>query len=75
LPPGRAPAGVVIRVYTVPDGRLMLEQAIDGTADDEAVAAAARRAGALVEAVGARSVCLVAYNGDTGERFPEGAWR
>jgi hypothetical protein len=67
ITPGICPGGVVIHVYAVPSQVLLLSQRI-GPRDD--VYAAAERAAA----VDAAAVCLVAYDGDTGERYSADDW-
>lgn len=68
IEPGRSPGGVVVRVYATSDPpTLVIEQALRlGDDIDEAATLAA----ALSDASGWHA-CLVAYDGDTGERM---AW-
>jgi hypothetical protein len=71
--PRSAPGGVVVHVYAVPSGRLLVVQSIEaGTYSDKLPEQAAEQAWSLLEAVepGADGVCLVAYDGDSGERGP-----
>jgi hypothetical protein len=71
---GRCPGGVVFHVYAVPTERLLLTRyATDSitAADIEADADAATLALRADE----HAVCLVAYDGDDGGRFPTWAWR
>jgi len=67
LEPGRCPGGVVVQVYatTIPP-TLLIEQRIS-LGDD--VERAATDAAALADELEA-DVCLVAFDGDTGERIP-----
>ena len=69
IEPGRCPHGVVIRIYAVEDApRLLVEQNLRPDDDIESAAAEAF----LLS--GAQSVCLVAYDGDSGERMPPEVW-
>lgn len=65
LEAGRAPGGIVLRVYNVPDGTLMLERCLSRMDDLETLA---ERDSAFVFAV-TDECCLVAYDGDTGMRM------
>ena len=66
LAPNLEPDGMVIHVYAVPSERLLLVSHVNaGNADLGAVDADAVFA-AL--AAGESAVCIVAYDGDTGER-------
>jgi len=68
IEPGRCPGGVVIQVYaakTTPE--LIVEQRLH-PGDDEAEAA--EFAAGLYNG----EVCLVAFDGDTGERFAREDW-
>lgn len=68
LPPGLLPGGYIVHVYSVPDGRLMLADELRSVADVEA--SAVQHA---LTTTGS-DVCLVFFDGDTGERvLPPGA--
>jgi hypothetical protein len=69
IEPGRCPGGVVLQVYAVPTGQLVVEQALR-PGDD--VGDAAELAAALV--LPGWAACLVAYDGDTGDRFTALQW-
>jgi len=69
IEPGACPGGVVIRVYAVPSGTLVIEQRIGPGSDVEAAATLA----AELDAPG-WAACLVAYDGDTGERAGPLEW-
>jgi hypothetical protein len=75
IPSGSAPGGVVVYGYAVPSERLIFVQAIP---QGHAAECAERIADAnfdywLANALpGDEGVCLVAYDGDSGERM---AWR
>lgn len=69
ITPGRSPGGVVVRVYATTDPpTLVIEQAL-GPGDD--IEDAATVAAALADESDGWAACLVAYDGDTGERM---AW-
>ena len=72
LEPGLCPGGVVVRVYraTVPD-ELVIEQRLEPGDDIEFAAQVA----ALLAADGPLEAVLVAYDGDTGERYSPEDWR
>jgi hypothetical protein len=64
---GQAPGGVVVRVYSVPDQALLLEQHLTRDADVEHLAiSGADIVDALTDPGG--EVCIIAYDGDSGER-------
>jgi hypothetical protein len=66
IEPGRCPGGVVVRVYATSDPpALVVEQPL-GPGDD--IDGAAGLAAALADDAG-WAACLVAYDGDTGERM------
>jgi hypothetical protein len=69
IEPGRCPGGVVMRVYAVPSQELVIEQLLGPDDDIEAAATVA----AEMEKPGWGS-CLVAYDGDTGERAGPLEW-
>ncbi len=69
IEPGQCPGGVVMRVYAVPSNALVIEQKL-GPGDD--IEASAEMAAAL-EMPG-WGACLVAYDGDTGERAGPLEW-
>jgi hypothetical protein len=70
LPPGQCPGGVVIHVYSVPSCVLLLTQHVPVTANVEHAAVAAGERVANVPT----DVCLVAFDGDSGERYSAGDW-
>jgi hypothetical protein len=84
IDPGLAPGGVVIHVYAVPTGRhlrsrhLSADDIVNGEqhGDDVVASCAQVDATAAVEDLRADEsfTCLVAYDGDTGERFTPAAW-
>lgn len=65
IDPATVPGGVVLHVYSIPDERLLIVQYLTPDSD------IARQAhhGADVCAAEADAVCLVAYDGDTGQRL------
>ena len=69
IDPGRCPGGVVLRVYAAPTGRLLLE--VTARTEAEAALRAGRDADETFAALHTfeRGVCLVAYDGDTGDRY------
>lgn len=72
IPPDEMPGGVVIHVYSVPTCRLLLTRHAHDRDDVERHAADdAAQTDAMLwpDDVG---VCLVAYDGDTGERMGRG---
>lgn len=70
LAPGLAPDGVVVRVYAVPSCALLLERRLSTDADVEALAEGDAEFALALESV----VCLVAYDGDTGQRLDRRAF-
>jgi hypothetical protein len=71
IEPGQCPGGVVIRVYATSEPPVLVIQQKLGPADD--VAGAATVAAAMSDETG-WNACLVAYDGDTGERMSPEAW-
>lgn len=71
LPPGRAPGGVVLRLYGTRYERLLTERIMPGGADDEAVEADATAAAEMVNERLApdEGVVIVVYDGDSGRRW------
>ncbi|HMJ59374.1 MAG TPA: hypothetical protein VK467_09565 [Gemmatimonadales bacterium] len=69
IDPDVCPGGVVIDVYAVPSNVRVIRQHLWPGADVDAAATMA----AELDMPG-WGACLVAYDGDTGERFPPGAW-
>jgi hypothetical protein len=65
IEPAGAPDGVVVHAYSVPDHELLLEQRLTPDVDLETAATDA------AETTAGHTVCLVAYDGDTGARL---AW-
>jgi hypothetical protein len=66
LAPGVCPGGVVLRVYDVPSGVLVLERRLSSRADAEQLAGVdADFVMAMTDAC-----CLVAWDGDSGQRLP-----
>jgi hypothetical protein len=64
--PRSAPGGVVVHGYDVPSQRLLFVQGIEPGANvDKAAGDNAGRSWPVAE----EGVCLVAYDGDTGERM------
>lgn len=61
-----SPGGVVIRGYAVPTNRVLFQSSVT-TIDDVAAVATTDAQVALFSFE--RGVCLVAYDGDTGERI------
>ncbi len=70
IEPGCAPGGVVFHVYAVPTERLLLTRA--ARTEAEAAYYAGRDSADVIAALHPfeRGVCLVAYDGDTGDRLP-----
>ena len=73
IEPGLSPGGVVVRVYATSDPPLLVIEQCLGPGDD--VEDAATVAAALSDENGGWAACLVAYDGDTGERMGPEAWR
>jgi hypothetical protein len=71
LEPNAAPGGVVFHVYAVPSGDLL---AVSSAATPIQAAYVAGMDADLVALAHAGDVCLVAYDGDTGERYDADAW-
>lgn len=72
IDPGQCPGGVVVHVYAVPSGALVSVSRIHPLDD---IAATAERDAATYDAfVASDAACLVAYDGDTGQRFDRAAW-
>ena len=72
IAPGVCPGGVVIHVYsaTLPPALLLVRRYGPGVA----VEPGAARDRAAAERLADGDFCLVAYDGDTGERFDGAAW-
>ena len=70
IDPATAPGGIVMHLYSVPDEDLLLVQYLTPGAD---IDLAAEQGGDLA-AVHAGDVCLVAYDGDTGQRLGPKDW-
>lgn len=65
LEAGRVPGGIVLRVYHVPAGTLLLERCLSSLGEAERLAVEdADFIHALTD-----ECCLVAYDGDTGDRI------
>ena len=69
IEPGQCPGGIVMRVYAIPSRTLIIEQKLRPADDIEAAATMA----AELDAPG-WAACLVAYDGDTGERAGPLEW-
>lgn len=67
---GRAPGGVVIHIYNRA-GELLVESAV--APHDDVRTRAERDADLVIAATGELDTCLVAFDGDSGERMPWGA--
>jgi len=72
IEPGACPGGVVIHVYTATVPPVLITTHALRPGDD--VAATAEQDAAVFDAFTAEASCLVAYDGDTGERFSAEAW-
>lgn len=72
IEPSQHPGGVVIHIYAATDPPLLVTTHKLGPGDD--IEAAAEGDAAAFDAFTAGPSCLVAYDGDTGERFPAEAW-
>jgi hypothetical protein len=72
LPEGLCPDGVIIHIYatTVPPTLILTRR----YGPDDDMETGVRRDWATVEACGYPGVCLVAFDGDTGDRFPADWW-
>lgn len=64
----RCPGGIVVHVYAVPSGRLLLVAHLSPNDPIEQLAAADVRATFDALAADEDGVCLVAFDGDSGER-------
>jgi hypothetical protein len=72
IEPGGCPGGVVLYIYEVPSQRLLFTQRIDPFWNAETLEATAE-ANADAAHREAREVCIVTYDGDTGDRIiPDG---
>ena len=71
IEPGQSPGGIVIRVYATSDPPVLVIEQRLGPGDD--VEDAATIAAALSDTTG-WNACLVAYDGDTGERAGPLEW-
>lgn len=69
IEPGACPGGVVIDVYAVPSNLRVIRHHL--RPGDDIDGAATMAAGLDLPGWAA---CLVAYDGDTGDRYPPGAW-
>jgi len=67
LEPGLRPGGVVIHVYATTDPPTLVTEQLLGPGDD--IELAAHAGAGMVEKLAPGDVCLVAYDGDTGERM------
>lgn len=74
IDPGAAPDGIVLRCYSVPDQRLLFEQQLNGNLSDDDVEELANQGVETAGEHGATNVCLVAYDGDSGQRIPLRDW-
>lgn len=72
IEPDRAPGGVVLHAYSVPDGALLVERLMPASMPIEAQEQAARDDAAWTGLASRDGVCLVAYDGDTGARWDAG---
>jgi hypothetical protein len=74
LSPGKAPGGVVLRVYK-PDGKLLVERALVNVDLNQASAKidAAETLEAFIPGEPVE-ICIVCYDGDTGVRWPADDW-
>lgn len=70
LDAGLAPGGVVVRCYAVANSALLFEQRITPDSDVAEIA----DAGGVVAAEHGGNVCLVAFDGDSGERYDQRIW-
>ena len=66
---GVAPGGIVCHVYAVPTCELLYVSACSHDAETQALADADAVVALLGEWPGLDGVCLVVYDGDTGERL------
>jgi hypothetical protein len=69
IPADAWPGGVVIHIYAVPSSRLVLVSKLADLVDVDARAEADADAAVARLHPGERDICLVAYDGDTGERI------
>lgn len=74
IDPKKAPGGIVMHAYSVPDGTLLLERLMPAHITDEDLDASARDDAAWTSLTARDGVCLVAYDGDTGERWTPETW-
>ena len=72
--PGLVPGGVVIHVYAVPTCRHLLTRQSRSVAETEHYAPQDADQAMNVLTAHELGVCLVAYDGDTGERMGADAW-
>ena len=71
--PGACPGGVVIHIYAAREPPVLLTVSDIGP-DDHPEQAAAAAADVTALLADGSAVCLVAYDGDTGERFTADEW-
>ena len=62
---GECPGGIVLHVYSVPEERLLIVQRVTFDHVERLAVEAAEE----VDRLGLDRVCLVAYDGDSGERM------
>lgn len=74
IEPGVYPGGVVIHVYDVPSGVLVTTSMSRSLAEASHNAATDADVTVLFARPDRWGVCLVAYDGDTGERFDADDW-
>jgi len=72
IEPGQCPGGVIIRVYATSNPPVLVIEQKLGPGDD--IEGAATVAAALADEAHGWHACLVAYDGDTGERAGPLEW-
>ena len=65
IPPHSVPGGIMLHVYSVPDGECILIRGMDDFASEDEVESDAVFAGTVTDG----GVCIVVFDGDTGERW------
>lgn len=73
IEPDTMPGGLILHCYSVPDQRLLFAHHISTDISPEALETMAT-VGADLAAAAATNVCLVAFDGDTGQRIPLRHW-
>jgi hypothetical protein len=74
IDPDTAPQGIVLHCYRVPQEELLFVQYLTGLLSDHEIDKLADEGTEAAFREGATNVCLVAYDGDSGERLSVRDW-